>query len=269
MPRPPLLAAALLSLGASLSGQSAADARWLAECRDRAQGWRVKYCEVRVSAIAATGRTIAVDPGRNGGVGVRGWDADSIEIHARIETEGHSDAAAAALAGRIRVVIDVATIGVDGPPQGGGASWSASFAVFAPRHSDLKLDTYNGPIAVKDLSGRITVTAYNGPVALRGVGGDVRARTTNGPLAIELTGERWEGAGLDAETTNGPVELAIPAAYSAQLEVGTVNGPMSVEFPLTVTVIGRLERRLTTVLGKGGAPVRAVTTNGPVVIRRN
>jgi hypothetical protein len=269
MSRPLLLVAALLTLGASLSGQSAADARWLAECRDRDQGWRVKHCEVRVSALARTEGTIAVDPGTNGGVGVRGWDADSIEVHARIETEGRSDGDAAALAGRIRVVTAGATIGVAGPPQGGGASWSVSFAVFAPRHSDLRLDTYNGPIAVKDLSGRITVTAYNGPVALRGVGGDVHARTTNGPLAIELTGERWEGAGLDAETTNGPVELAIPAAYSAQLEVGTVNGPMTLEFPLTVTIMGRVGRRITTVLGKGGAPVRAITTNGPAVIRRN
>src|SRR5256886_17368292 len=80
----------------------------------------------------------------------------------------------------------------------------------------------------------MTVTAYRGPVALRAVGGDVRARTTNGPLDIELTGARWDGAGLDAETTNGPVDLTIPEGYSAQLEFGTVNGPMTVEFPLTV-----------------------------------
>src|SRR3989441_12190506 len=101
------------------------------------------------------------------------------------------------------------------------AAGGVSFVVSAPRRSDLKLDTYNGPIAVSDLSGRLTVTAYNGPVALRAVGGDVRARTTNGPLDIELTGARWEGVGLDAETTHRPVEIAIPDGYSAPLEVGT------------------------------------------------
>jgi hypothetical protein len=267
MSRPLLLVSALLAVGTGLAGQSAADARWVAECDHR--GWWAKHCEVRVTAMAATGRTIAVDPGTNGGVSVRGWDSDSIEIHARIEAEGHSDADAAALAGRIRVSTAGATIGVEGPPAGIGASWSVSLVVFAPRQSDLKLDTYNGPIAVKDVSGRIAATAYNGPVELRGVGGDVRARTTNGPLAIELTGERWAGAGLDAETTNGPVDLAVPEGYSAQLEVGTVNGPMTLEFPLTVTVMGRLARRIKTVLGSGGAPVRAVTTSGPAVVRRN
>jgi len=141
--------------------------------------------------------------------------------------------------------------------------------VFVPRRSDLKLDTYNGPIAVTEVSGRMTVTAYNGPVALRAVGGDVHARTTNGPLDIELTGARWDGMGLDAETTNGPVDLTIPEGYSAQLEFGTVNGPMTVEFPLTVTIQGRVGRRITTVLGQGGPTIRAVTTNGPVAIRRN
>ena len=115
----------------------------------------------------------------------------------------------------------------------------------------------------------MTLTAYNGPVSLEGVGGDVRARTTNGPLDIDLTGDHWEGAGLDAETTNGPVNVAIPDGYSARLELGTLNGPFSVAFPLTITVQGRLGRRITTTLGAGGAPVRVVTTNGPVDIRRN
>jgi hypothetical protein len=35
-----------------------------------------------------------------------------------------------------------------------------------------------------------------------------------------------------------------------------------------VTVQGRFPRQFTTQLGAGGAPVRAVTTNGPVVVRR-
>jgi hypothetical protein len=64
------------------------------------------------------------------------------------------------------------------------------------------------------------------------------------------------------------VTLAIPERYSAKLETGTVNGPMSVDFPMTVTIQGRLSQNLSTTLGSGGAPVRVVTTNGPLVIRR-
>ena len=100
------------------------------------------------------------------------------------------------------------------------------------------------------------------------MGGNVHARVQNGPLSVKLQGTRWDGEGLDAETVNGPVHLEIPAGYSARLETGTVNGPMSTEFPLTVTLQGRVARRITATLGSGGAPVRVVTTNGPLVIRR-
>jgi Putative adhesin len=269
MPRHLPVVLAAMAIAPTLAAQSAADARWLAECRDRDEGWRVKHCEVRVSSLKAPAGAVTVDPGKNGAVSVQGWESDSIEVHARIQTEARSGDEAAELARGIRVLTSGATIGVEGPERRHAASWGVSFVVFVPRRSDLKLDTYNGPIAVSEVSGRMSLTAYNGPVALRAVGGDVHARTTNGPLDIELTGARWEGAGLDAETTNGPVDLAIPEGYSAQLEFGTVNGPMTVEFPLTVTIQGRVGRRITTALGTGGASIRAVTTNGPVAIRRN
>jgi Putative adhesin len=262
------LAFLLLAVPTALRSQSAADARWMAQCRDHEDAWRARACEVRVVSLA-TGGVITVDPGRNGAAAVEGWDRDSVEVHARIQAEGATDDDAAALAHAIKIVASGTTIGAEGPDAGRRQSWAVNFVVYAPRHSDLKLDTYNGPIGVRDIAGRMTLTAYNGPISLTAVGGDVRARTTNGPLDIELVGARWDGAGLDAETTNGPVSLAIPDNYSAQLEFGTVNGPMTVGFPLTVTIQGRVGRRISTRLGSGGAPIRVVTTNGPVEIQRN
>jgi len=258
----------LLAVPTAVRSQSAADARWMAQCRDQDDAWRAKACEVRVISLAKGGM-ITVDPGRNGAVAVEGWDRDSIEVHARIQAQGATDGEAAALAQSIKIAATGTTIGAEGPDAGRRQSWSVSFVVYAPRRSDLKLDTYNGPIGVRDVTGRMSLTAYNGPISLAGVGGDVRARTTNGPLDIELVGAHWDGAGLDAETTNGPVNLAIPDNYSAQLEFGTVNGPMTVGFPLTVTIQGRVGRRISTRLGSGGAPIRVVTTNGPVEIQRN
>ncbi|HZI21506.1 MAG TPA: DUF4097 family beta strand repeat-containing protein [Gemmatimonadales bacterium] len=268
MSRYPIVLALLVVPVAAVQGQSAADARWIERCRDNDDGWRVQHCEVRVVTLARGG-TIAVDPGHNGGVVVEGWDRDNIEVHARIQTQAASDEQAGQLASQVKVVTSGTTISAEGPNAGRRESWGVSFLVYAPRRSDLKLDTDNGPIGVRDVTGRMTLTAHNGPVSLSGVGGDVHARTTNGPLDIDLTGARWDGAGLDAETTNGPVNLAVPEPYSAQLEFGTVNGPMTVAFPLTVTIQGRVGRRITTKLGDGGAPVRVVTTNGPVEIRRN
>lgn len=48
-----------------------------------------------------------------------------------------------------------------------------------------------------------------------------------------------------------------------------LSGPMQTDFPITMTLDGRVNwKRFTTKLGDGGAPVRVVTTNGPVTLRR-
>jgi hypothetical protein len=43
---------------------------------------------------------------------------------------------------------------------------------------------------------------------------------------------------------------------------------MDVAFPMTVTISGRVKDRISTTLGSGGPPVRVVTTNGPMTVRR-
>ena len=60
--------------------------------------------------------------------------------------------------------------------------------------------------------------------------------------------------------------MAVPENYSAQLQTGTVNGSISVDFPITVQ--GSLTKELAVNLGSGGATVKAMTTNGGVRIKR-
>jgi hypothetical protein len=98
------------------------------------------------------------------------------------------------------------------------------------------------------------------------VSGDVRGSTVNGGLNVELDGDHWEGAGLDARTTNGGVSVKVPDGYSCRLAVATVNGGVRADFPLTVQ--GRLDKNLDVTLGAGGAPVRLATTNGGVHLKR-
>jgi DUF4097 and DUF4098 domain-containing protein YvlB len=125
-------------------------------------------------------------------------------------------------------------------------------------------------MSAEGVHGGLDLRTHNGPLSLRDVSGTVRARTLNGPLHVELTGTRWEGTGLDAETQNGPVTLLVPENYSAELETGTVHGPVSADFPITMRLEGRmmLGRDIKTTLGSGGAPVRVRTTNGPVSLKR-
>ncbi len=270
MPRLTLTAVTLALLAAApLAAQFDPDA-WLARCqRDTWRSDGPRYCEIRETGMPPARGALTVDPGQNGGVAILGWNRDSIAVTAEIEIWGYSANAAADLAKQIRIEASGSAIRATGPgPSGRSRHWSVSFDVYVPRHTDLTLSTENGPLSIQDVIGSMELSTENGPLALLGVGGTVKARLQNGPLDVRLGGVKWEGAGLDAETVNGPVDLEIPERYSARLEIGTVNGPLTVGFPITVTVEGRISQHLTTVLGQGGPLVHVATTNGPLAIHR-
>lgn len=264
------LALALVIPATALAQES--DDEWLDNCRDwKDWGSRARYCEVRETGMKATGRPLTVEPGMNGGVEIVGWDRDSIAVSARIQVSARTRADAEAIARDIKIEAAGSAVRATGArgPFGRNQHWSVSFVVMVPRRSDLTLETHNGPLSVEDVAGNMDLSTQNGPLTLTGVGGDVHARAQNGPLTIELMGARWEGAGLDAETQNGPADLWIPDNYNAKIEFGTVNGPMDVGFPITVTLSGRIRDRINTTLGNGGPPIRVVTTNGPMSVRRS
>ena len=249
-----LLAVFVLPVGLLRAQES--DDEWLANCREGWGDWgqRARHCEIRETGMRVTARgPLRVEPGMNGGVEIIGWNKDSIAVTARIQVNARSSADAEAIAHDIKIEASSGTIRATGGsgPFGRRQNWSVSFIVMVPRHTDLTLSTENGPLSVQDVAGQMDLS------------------TQNGPLMIELLGSRWDGTGLNAETQNGPADLRIPDNYNAKIEFGTVNGPMDVGFPMTVTINGRVKDRISTTLGNGGPPIRVVTTNGPMTVRRS
>lgn len=263
------LVLASLVLAPALSAQDTDDAAWRRSCeRDHDSDEGEHYCEVRHTGFRLNGRSLTIEPDPNGGVEVIGWDRDSVAVTLRIQVRARDEEDARTLAHDVEAVASGSTIRVRGPSTGRRQFWSASLVLQVPRRTGISAATVNGPLSVSDLNGELELRATNGPMSLYRLSGDVRARVQNGPLTVELSGARWDGKGLDAEAVNGPVDLGIPDGYNAELETGTVNGPMTTAIPLTVTVTGRMRDRIQTTLGKGGPPVRVVTTNGPITIHR-
>jgi hypothetical protein len=257
----------LLSLvAAPLAAQSglAQDDEWCDESRHGDRD-RVRYCEVREQTLPAR-EALSLDGRANGGITVRAWDQNEILIRAKVQTYADSDGEARDLASSVTVDAAGSIVRAEGPRTGRHEHWAVSYRVFVPRRTNLSLETTNGGIDIYEVSGRIEFDATNGGVHLEGLGGDVRGRTTNGGLHIELSGNEWEGEGMDVRTTNGGVRIVIPEGYSARLETGTTNGGLRIDFPITVQ--GRIDRRITTDLGEGGKLIRATTTNGGVVVRK-
>ena len=121
----------------------------------------------------------------------------------------------------------------------------------------LTLNTNNGGISIDDFRGTATFHARNGGLSLTNVGGDLRGETTNGGVSVSVAGDHWDGSGLDVETRNGGITLNVPKGFSAELEAGTTQGRISIDFPVTVS--GTFGRHLQTTLGSGGPKVRAIT----------
>lgn len=275
MRRPFLLCAVLLIGGAIAPSNAHAQRRsydrtpeqWLDDCRhDDAWGDdREVYCELRDTTLAAS-KSLTIDGRQNGSVVVHGWDRADMRVVAKVRAQGETETEARDLARDLRVVYRSGRISVEGPSEGRQQHWSVGLEVWLPRQSDLDLEAFNGGIGVDGVAGRLDMQTMNGGIALRHVSGDVRGSTTNGGVTVELDGDRWNGTGLDLRTTNGGVSLSVPERYNARLETGTVNGGMSIDFPITVQ--GSIGRRFTTTLGNGGPPIRVTTTNGGVRIRK-
>lgn len=238
-------------------------------CREQQWSPRQRvFCEVREDTFTSGG-FLDVDTGGNGGITIRGGTGNVIRMRARVSASADSEDDARDLASQTRIESGGGRIRLDAPRTRRNENVSVNFEFEVPRNTQLTLNTRNGGIRVEDFTGRADMRTVNGGIALAGVGGDVRGETTNGGISIDLEGARWDGAGLDLETRNGGVTMTVPDNYSAQLEAGTVNGGVNIDFPMTVQGrLTRLDRNISTTLGSGGAPLRVHTVNGGVRIRR-
>jgi DUF4097 and DUF4098 domain-containing protein YvlB len=260
------LALALMASSAQAQFRTLPDDSWCD--RDRDGDWNdretERYCEVREAVLPPSAR-VSVDAEPNGGIKVEGWDRGEVRVRAKVTANARSEADARAMASEVRIETGP-TIHAEGPQTARRSHWSVSYQISVPRRSALSLRSHNGGISIANVDGEIEAETTNGGLSLSGLAGQVRGRTTNGGLTVRLAGTEWAGEGLDAQTTNGGINLAVPEGYNAHLEASTVNGGMNIDFP--VTVKGNLRRSLSVDLGRGGRPIQISTTNGGVNVRR-
>jgi hypothetical protein len=296
--------AALGSLAALALGVAFAQEPDPAECEEDGRAWgrRALACDVREFTSPATGSLSIIDR-TNGDIRVRAWDRDEVHVRATVRAAARDLEAAREIVASV-VVSQLDTLRASGPEGErwwrGNQWWTVDYDVEVPRETELTVAAVNGEVAIRELSGDVSVEVVNGEVAISGVSGDVFAKAVNGeieisgvsgdisvetvngsvelegvsgnvdgsavngPIEVTLVGDRLAAERVDLTTVNGPVDLRIPRGYSAQLELETVTGGMDVDFPITVS--GRLGSRISTTLGGGGPRVRVETTGGAIEV---
>ena len=228
-------------------------------------GWghRERACEVRTITIPASDKLDVSS--MNGGIRVLGEDRKDILVDARVEAWADSTDDASSILREVQIQTSGGSIRDKGPNfHWGSRGYGITYTIHAPHQISAELKTMNGGIGLAHLNGDLKFDTTNGGVDLTDLSGNVHGSTVNGGLDIALSGDRWQGEGLHAETTNGGITLNLPENYAAHLEAGTVNGGIEVNFP--VTVQGEIKHHLATDIGGGGPTIHTETTNGGVTI---
>jgi DUF4097 and DUF4098 domain-containing protein YvlB len=237
-------------------------------CEHNFGGDAAHHCEMREQTVPTIGR-LNVDASPNGAITVKGALRNDVLIRARIDSQGDTDAAAAATASQVMIDGSGGQVRANGPHSEHNAGWSVSYEIFVPQTSDLEVKSHNGAVAISDVRGQLHFEVNNGAVHLKRVAGDVKGATTNGAIQADLTGGMWEGRQLEIETHNGAVTITMPQYYSAHVQAETNNGGVVTDFPVNAPVSNETKpRKVDFNLGSGGPLIHVTTYNGQVRIKK-
>ena len=153
--------------------------------------------------------------------------------------------------------------------------------------NNLEAHTSNGAIELTDVGGDAVVTTSNGHIRVDNVRGALEATTSNSSITARMTGSRVSHS-LRLETTNGPVDLTLPAGFTSGARVTSSNGSIVLHLPsdLNAHVLARTnnaaitsqfemkvegvisKNHLDAVIGNGGPLLDLATSNGGIRLLR-
>ncbi|MGH9815755.1 MAG: DUF4097 family beta strand repeat-containing protein [Candidatus Acidiferrales bacterium] len=194
----------------------------------------------------------------NGSVSVEGWSRPEVKIEAvKIARGSPSDLYRVKIDVRAtRNSVEVATR----YPDGEGVQVTVNYRVLVPYRAALPhVTTVNGDVVVRGVESSGELRTVNGGIQLLESAGRFDLRSTNGNVHAELASLR-AADGLNVETVNGAVYVALAPGSSAELDISSMNGEFRSELPITTTTSRDFRGRL----GQGGCPVRIRTINGGI-----
>lgn len=131
-------------------------------------------------------------------------------------------------------------------PSGGGLLVEGDgtpLRLQVPRRSSLDVSTSNGAIHVSGVTGPIELTTSNGAITVRNAG----------------------AAEIHAHTSNGAIEIEVPAGLNANLSARTSNAEIHSDVEVTASHAGAnfMEGKI----GRGGPAMDLRTSNGLIYLR--
>lgn len=178
-----------------------------------------------LTAAHVDNSSIFVDT-RNGSIDIAADDdVNEVMITARVTAAADTEVEAAKRLAATKIVVErdsarQLTIRTIWPDNRARSGEGASYTIRLPNADVVTLDTSNGPITARSLTGRLTADTSNGNIEVTDHTGDAALDTSNGAIVV-----RNHKGRLVADTSNGGVTIV---NHSGPLEVDTSNGGIDV-----------------------------------------
>src|SRR5580700_4791976 len=156
-----------------------------------------------------------------------------------------------------------------------------SLLITVPADTSLHLSSTNGSLSAEGIHGEIEASSSNGEIHLTGISGTVVADTTNGSITVTM--DRVDpGKPIAFSTTNGNVDVTLPADLKANLKLRSFHGEIWSDFDMKLTggqptttnggSNGRyrveFDRTIYATINGGGTEASFRSFNGKVLIRK-
>lgn len=144
---------------------------------------------------------------------------------------------------------------------------AVDFDIGVPEGVKVSAHTVNSEVTVSGVTSEVRASTVNGRVDVQTDGGPVSANSVNGSVHASML--RYHPTqDMRFATVNGSVVVELPNDVDADVELSTVNGRFTTDFPVTLS--GRIDpRHLRATLGKGGPRITMRTVNGNVELRKH
>lgn len=159
----------------------------------------------------------------------------------------------------------------------------ASVVIAAPQGSKLDLHSSNGAVVCEGIDGGILAKTSNAKVEVYEGRGPIDLASSNGPISIEANDAQVVARTSNArvkfrgtlaatkqtfKTSNGRIELGLPADAQFHFEASTSNSRVHCDFPFDRPDSGKRNRRLSGSVGKNDdCSIVANTSNAGIDIR--
>lgn len=205
-----------------------------------------RFTEEQDFTFAATGIASIHAETANGAIVLSATEIPEIKIHAVKTIKATTDEKAKEYAAEVVLKAeqegDVLKVYYTQPKGWKQVQIDVSYTIQCPPALDLTIQTTNGNIEMLGPDKTVDANTTNGSIILTGGRGTLSLHTTNGNVKVEkATGK------IEASTTNGNVSVDMDV-LEENADLSTTNGGVHIH------------------VGKGGAPIRAGSTNGSISV---